>query len=451
MPETVAVSVYNLAAPRRYNPRHMLSGLSNRLRSRSAPAFYGWWFAAAGATLNALSSGFYGRAFAVYFLPLARDLGLSHTATSLVYGFSQLEGAIQGPITGYCIDRWGPRIMMVLGAILAGTGFLLLPFTSNYVLFLLVYAGVISLGIHAGFSHGVAAIVNRWFVRRRGMAFGLVSVGFALGGGLITPVVAVVVLNLGWRVAALISGVVLLGVGLPLSAMMRGAPEEIGQFPDGVKPAGRSESATRRQFVPVEGVDYTAREAFKTRSYWLLAVGICLRIAAHTGVFVHIVPLMVWKGFGEATGGVMVAAISFSAVATRLLMGWWGDRWSKRNLAAIAMLVGASSLVFLVFSPGHLFLMVLFAVAFSVTDGAAGLTWALIGDFFGRRAFATLRGGVNLLAGLGAFVTPIVAGRVFDVTHSYYWALLPFAAIYVVAAFIFFILRSPKRDAQSAP
>ena len=214
--------------------------------------------------MNALSSGFYGRGFTVYFLPLARDMSLSHTATSLIFGFSALEGGLQGPLTGYCIDRWGPRIMMVLGTILAGIGFLLLPLASNYTLFLLIYLGVVSLGVHTGFNQGTMAVVNRWFVRRRGTAFGLLSVGIALGGAVLTPIVSIVVLNLGWPVAALMSGVVLLVVGLPLSLFMRDAPEQMGLLPDGIKSGVQNTGAMCTGFVSVEGVDYTVRQALVT-------------------------------------------------------------------------------------------------------------------------------------------------------------------------------------------
>jgi len=420
------------------------------LRTRVRSVYPGWWITAAGGLLNALSSGFYSTGFTVYFLPLSRDLGLTRTATALIFGISRLEGGVQGLITGYCIDRWGPRIMMVIGAFLAALGFMLLPATRNYASFLIVYVGLISLGVHTGSNQGVMATVNRWFIRRRGTAFGLVSVGFALGGAVITPLLSIVVLNMGWRTAALISGVVLLVVGLPLSLLMRGSPEEMGQLPDGDASAAPGRGARLAGFVPVEGVDYTARQAFATFSYWLLAVGICFRISAHVGVFTHMVPLMVWKGLDERTGAVMVSVLSFSGMATRLGMGWWGDRWAKRPLVVLAMLAGAGSLLFLVFSGGHLWQMVLFAIAFSVTDGAAGLTWALVGDYFGRRAFATLRGGINLVVSLGALAAPIFSGRVFDLTESYYWALLPFAALYVVTAGIFLALRRPRSPPRAA-
>jgi MFS family permease len=428
----------------------MFSGLIGTLRARQRGIFYGWWIAVAGTLINALSSGFYNTGFTVYFLPLSRDLNLSHTATSVLFAVSRLEGGIQDVFTGYLIDKWGPRIMMVVGAIIAGVGFMLLPLAHNFGIFMLIYVGVISVGIHSGFNQGTMAAVNRWFVRRRGLAFGIISVGFALGGAVITPVVAIVVLKQGWQTAALWSGIVLLVTGIPLSLVFRGSPEEMGILPDGDKPKD-GDKGTRQRFVPKEGVDYTAREAFGTFSYWFLAVAIMLRIAAHTGIFVHIVPLMVWKGLSEEAGAWMVSLISFCGIGTRLAMGWWGDRWSRQKLTALAMVVGMLSMVFLLLAPGKFWAMALFGIVFSVTDGAASLTWALIGDFFGRRSFATLRGVINLVVAAGSVTTPIIAGWIFDTTQSYYWAIIPFSGIYVVTTVMFIVIRAPKYRARASP
>lgn len=406
--------------------------------------FYGWWMTLAGALMNTIGAGLYMSGFTVWLLPLEREFNISRTASSLIFSFSRMEGGLQGPLTGICIDRWGPRNMMILSVILAATGFMLLPLANSYIVFLVLYVGVLSVGFHAGFNQAVMATVNRWFIRRRGMAFGIISVGMAMGGALITPVVAMIMESFGWRSTARISALAILIIALPLSFFMKGSPEEVGLLPDGDQPVKANSNPKSDRFVPVEGVDFTARQGFRSRTYWFLALGICFRIAAHAGVFVHIVPLMVWKGLDEAHGALMVAVISFCGVWTRLFMGWLGDLWSRERLTALAMLAGAVSLLLLLFGPGRLWVMIVFGVVYSVTDGAAGVTWAMLGDYFGRRAFATLRGGVNFVVSLGAVTTPIIAGRVFDVTGSYHWALLPFTALYLVTAVMFMFMRRPQ-------
>ena len=202
--------------------------------------------------MNSLSSGLYMSGFTVWLLPLERDLNLSRTAASLLFSVSRLEGGVQGILTGLCIDRWGPRIMMIISVILAAAGFMLLPLAKNYIAFLLIYVGILSFGMHAGFNQGVMATVNRWFVRRRGTAFGVVSLGIAMGGAVITPVVAVVIAHWGWQTTALVSGAVILVVALPLALFMRGSPEETGRLPDGEQPTSPEDAARPARFVPVD-------------------------------------------------------------------------------------------------------------------------------------------------------------------------------------------------------
>ncbi len=419
----------------------MLKGLRRRHASSDGSEFHGWRHAAIGATMNFMAAGLYGRGFSVYFLPLARDLSLSHTGTSLIFGLATLEGGVQAPIAGYLIDKYGSRVMTLIGAVLAGVGFLLLPLASDLLSFALIYVGVIALGINAGFHNSAGAIVNAWFMRRRGLAFGIISVGIALGGGVMTPIVAAVVLEWGWRWAVTLSGLMILLVGVPLSLLIRNKPEDVGQCPDGEPPprriGGTTETVSYREF--------SVGQATRTVSYWLLAIGITLRIAAQAGILVHIVPMLVWKGLDEAVGGVAIATISFAAVGTRLFMGWLGDKAPKRLLVVFGMIIGAAGTFFFLVAPGKLWVVIIFALMFSVTDGAAGLTWAMIGDFFGRGAYATLRGAITFCVSIGSMTTPVIVGRIFDVTASYYWALILLIGVYIGTALVFLVIRTPRK------
>ena len=406
-----------------------------------------------GGLLNSISSGFYGTGFSVYFLPLSRDLGLSRTATSAIFGVARLEGGIEGLVAGYAIDRWGPRKLMITGCFVGGAGFLLLSLTHSYATFLLVYLGVLAFGMNLGFNQGVMACLNNWFVRRKGLAFSLMAVGISVGGATITPIIALLVLGVGWRTAALVSGVLVLALSLPLTLLMRSTPEEMGLRPDGDRPRGEAApSRSPSRFVPVEGVDFTVRQAFRTWAFWLVALAITLRLAVHSGVFVHLVPLMVWKGTPERTAALMVGLLAASAGVGRLFSGWIGDRWSRQRVIAIGMVGGAISLVVLIVSGGAIWQIALFLVLFSSVEAVASLSWALIGEFFGRRAFATLRGVVGLTVSAGSMGMPIITGLVYDRTGSYHGILVPLAITYIGIAMLFWVIRPPRgAPAPSGP
>jgi MFS family permease len=411
--------------------------------------FHGWWIVAAGAVISALQDGTYFFGFSMFFLPVTRDLGLSRTATSLVYGLGHLEGGVVGPAAGYFVDRLGPRTMIAFGGVVAGLGFILLAFTHSFATFLLIYAGVLSLGIHSGFSHGVMAAVNQWFVRRKALAMSITSMGFSVGGVVITPGIAFLVLTRGWRSAAVISGAVLMAVVVPLSLVMRRSPESIGLLPDG----DREPPIARKDFLgaepagfarPVATVDFTTREAIGTPAYWLLAVAIGLRISGFAALFVHLVPLIVWKGQSEATGAFIVVAISFVSIPLRVCLGWIGDRWASQKVLGITNLVGVASLVILLMSGGQLWQLLIFATLFAAPMSGGGLCWALIGDFFGRKSFATLRGGTMAVASFMSMGVPVFAGWVYDASGSYYSALIPMIGMYLVAALLFWHLPRPR-------
>jgi MFS family permease len=417
--------------------------------------FYGWWIVAAGSILNALAGGTYWTGFSIYFLRVTEHFQVSRAATSFAYGLARLEGGVEGPVAGYLVDRLGPRTMIAAGGIVAGLGFILLSFTPNFPTFLIVYIGVLSVGMNAGFNHGVMAAVNKWFIRRKGLAMSTATMGMSLGGTIITPAVAYIVLTDGWRRGAFLSGLVILAVVIPVSFLIRRSPESMGLLPDGDRgPAGAPGPPTGTRPAPSGPpsmpVDFTAKEAFRTPTYWLLALAMGLRIAAHTGVFVHLVPLMVWKGQTEAMGAFVVAFIAFTTIPLRVFIGWIGDKWDKQKMTGITMLLGSASLVILLLSGGVMWQLLTFAALFSFAEGVSGLSWSLIGDFFGRHSFATLRGGITMVHSFMSMGVPVFAGWVYDSTGSYYNALIPIVVVYLVAALVFWTLPRPGLPARLA-
>ena len=206
---------------------------------RSGRIFYGWWVVLAGALINSLGAlHFYG--FTVFFLPLSLDLNLSRAATSLVFSLSRAEGAVEGPLAGYIIDRFGPRLVMLGGITVVGLGYICLSRVDSYLWFLVVYVGLISLGFNAGFLHAVLAAVNNWFIRRRALVMAIVLSAFGLGGAVITPLLSLAVSELGWRMATILAGVAMWVICLPCALAVKRSPESVGLLPDGDAAPGSS-------------------------------------------------------------------------------------------------------------------------------------------------------------------------------------------------------------------
>ena len=433
------------------------------LLRRPPRIFYGRWIVLVSLVADGIKQGSFNRGFTVYIIPIQNDLGLSAAAIGWADTLGRLMGGIQGPIVGYLTDRYGPGVMLAFGGILSGLGFILLSQTGNYFFFLLVFVGLMSVGFRSGYNNASIAAVNNWFRRRRGLAMSIVSMGHGLGGT-IAPLTGLMVLTFGWRNAVLISGIVIIVLIVPLSMLLRRSPESMGLLPDGDQPATEGGNApaaarTRRSVRGMRGGperDFTVREAMRTPSYWMIVLASGLRNTAHSGLSFLLAPLMVWflqAGGREQTESLQIAALFVGLVAAGVilfnpLVGWLGDRFSRKLLCAVCMASGSVSLAFLVNANGNLGQLAAFALLLALSESANSLNWAIMGEFFGRRSFATLRGWQHLPDQLMSMWTAVWMGLIFDHTGSYFWALFPLMGILGLACLTYIILPRPRRPAQ---
>jgi len=408
--------------------------------------FYGWWIVLIGCVLDAVKGGTYNTGFTLYFLPVLSEMHLSRAATSLPFSLAKLESALEGPLVGYLIDRFDVRVMLAVGTVIAGLGFILLSFTQSYILFLIVFIGPVTTGFQIGFNHATLAAVNHWFRRKRGLAMAVVQTGQAIGGVVIFPLVAFLVLTFGWRTAAFVSGIGVLML-LPLAWLVRTSPESMGLLPDGEKSAPRTSVAAQPAHTD-DAHEFTAREALRTPTFWLLATFHGLRNVPYSAVTVHLVPLLVWKGLDQATAALFVGLVALSTVFVRPLTGWLGDRQSKQKIGTMGVLLGAMGLMVLANTDGAVWALVAFAILFSFGDGINSVTWALGGDLFGRGSFATIRGWIGMLQSIFWMPAAVFMGWIYDQTQSYAYALFPLVASYILSGVILWWLPRPERPAR---
>ena len=446
-------------------------------RTRSAKAFYGWWIVTAAMIINSCKHGTFNRGISFYVLPLTKEMSVGVAAISVADVLGRVTGGIVGPFMGYLTDRFGARIMLIAGGVASGIGLILLSFVNSYRVFLLVFVGLISMGFRTGYDNAASTALNQWFRRRRALAMSFSSVGQGLGGVAITPLVGLLVLKLGWRTAAKVSGIGVLAIVLPLAMLVRRSPESMGLLPDGDRPdartspgpaaqpgslRGQSATAGRTRIGRAGAVlppdpDFTAKEAMWTWSYWLLVLAVGFRNTVHSGVSFLMVPVLVWflEGSGRSEEDGMTIAIplvtmlAFCTIVFNPLIGWLGDSWSKLKLSAVTMVSGVLALLVLMDQSGHIWQAVLFVVLMAFSESSNALAWAILGDFFGRRSFATLRGWQHLPNQCMSAASPWWMGLIFDHSGSYVWALIPLAALYGLAGIMFLIIPVPTPPVRS--
>ena len=417
-----------------------------RERRRSSRIFYGWWIVSGGFSLQMIVGSLMIHSFTAYFPILQAQFGWSRSLLSGAFALSRAESGILGPLQGWLIDRFGPRIMVRVGMMLFGAGFIMFSLTDSVLDYYLTFA-LMALGSSvAGFLTVATTVVN-WFERRRGVAMGIAMSGFGIGG-LLVPAVAWSLTTFGWRETAFFSGVLIMIVGFPIAQIMRQRPEQYGYLPDGATApvAGSEESQGRSAATGGDEVDgFTAREAMSTPAFWLLGLGHSMALLTVGAVSLHLIPHIM-----ESVGVTITAAAGAVSVMTvfnilgQLGGGFLGDRFSKRMLAALAMLMHSAALLILAYAT-----TMLPVYAFAVLHGTA---WGLRGpmmttiraDYFGRASFATIMGFSSLLVMVGMTGGPLFAGFMADIFDGYRIPFIVIAAITGLGSLFFAVARPPK-------
>ncbi len=399
-------------------------------------AYYGWWVLAATFVLGVLSGGIFAHSNAIFFGPIKRDLGLNSAQTALIFSLARAEGSFAGPIVGWLVDKFGSRPMIMAGGLLASAGFIALHWVDNYVLFVVIFVGVVATGKSAGLGQVLISAVNRWFIRRRSLAMSICITGFASGGAVLLPLITIGVHTIGWRDVMLYSGIFMAIIVIPLASVVRHSPERMGIEPD--LPLPQEGAATTQP----ANIDFTVRQALRTRSYWILFTASVLRITLWGAISVHAVEMFVWKGMSDESAGLMFSLMFLLSIPIRLGVGYLGDRFPLQPMMGGGMVAAALAVLAMLVLEGNT-AVYLFVGLMALEQGGSTLNFVALGNFVGRTSFGTLMGIISTAFNLGMLVSPIYAGVVFDRTGSYSLVLITFLPIYLTSGVFFLMTRKP--------
>ena len=462
---------------------------------------------------------------------LERQFGWSRTALSGAFSLARVEGAVLGPIEGVLVDRVGTRRMVLIGYILMGLGFIWLSqiemlgdvgvlrtlkllgalefsllATLRATEFLVAFAGYaapaevvldeslihfylsyifITLGSGLGGWLAIIAMINNWFSRRRSLAMAGAMSGIHFGG-LLIPVLALMIEKLEFEGAALAIGVILLVIIGPAFKMLRTRPEDVGLTPDGdppVRSSGASDvgadateprAAASQSPNPPNPVDdepeFTAIQALKTPAFWMLTIAQVASSVAIVTLALHLVPKLTDTGMSLVAAGSVVTTQTLIALPAQFVSGLIADKMSKTLLIAFFLLIqGIGILLFAMFDliplplapSDDMSFFGLFDVSLEFINlywlayvgallygigfgGRSPLTTAIRGEYFGRKAFATIMGISQLPMNIAMIFAPLFAGYMFDTSGTYIVPFTMFAALTFMGAVLMLFVRKPN-------
>ncbi|MDB4433468.1 MFS transporter [bacterium] len=418
--------------------------------------FYGWWIVLATNIICMLGYGTWLYSFGVFFKPMSAEFGWTRAMTAGAYSLRSIEGGIASPIVGWAVDKYGSRIVIVVGAIVSGLSFTMMPLVNSLLGFYLVYGIALSAGMSAMLYLPAWTVIAKWFRRRLSMAMALLAVGAGFGGLICAPASAFLIGHFGWRSAFVILGVVIWVVAIPLAFVVRNSPEEMGLLPDGDAPPDEkpqqldaASDSKQEDSEPLAQVDYTLKQALRSSPFWMLALAFFFFGMAHSTVTVHTVPALTDAGIPMEKAAFSIGLLTLVSIIGRLSFGYLGDHINKRYLFMVAYTFTGMGLLVLMDARtmGMVYLFIfLFGVGFG---GTVPLMPAIRAEYFGRAALGKIQGFMNPVMMFAGAVGPIFAGHVFDTTGSYRLSfmvtgLLTFCA---VAAMFFARPSTPNSEA----
>ena len=419
--------------------------------------FYGWWIVAATNLICMIGFGTWLYCFGVFFKPMMNEFAWTRAQTALAYSFRGIQGGFSAPVVGWAVDKYGPRIVVFCGGVVAGLGFVLMYYIDSLWSFYLIYGIVLSIGMSAMLYIPAMTAIANWFIRMRSRALSLLAVGAGIGGFVCAPAATLLISRYGWRVSFVIIGVAIWVVTLPLSLVLRQRPEDMGLRPDG-DPSEDEHEHENVTFAAEKGLaaslerDWTLREALSSRTFWILAFAFFLASATHGTVTVHAVPAFTDAGISPEKAALSLGLATLLSIIGRLVFGWLGDFISKRYLYVVTYSIEAMGVLALMnaHGPGSIYLFAaLFGIGFG---GTIPLNPAIRGEYFGRAAFGKIQGFMAPMMMMGSVLGAPFVGYLFDVQGTYKSGFLVIALLQFLAAATIFFARpaQPPEKAETA-
>lgn len=388
------------------------------------PLFHGWRVVAGAfaVTLVGFGSAY---TFSAFVGPLQEEFAASRGSVSLVFSLAGFLYFGLGVISGPLADRWGSRPLAIAGMILIGAGLAIAGTARSLTTVYLAYGLGVGLGIGCSYVPAVGA-VQRWFLRRRGLASGIAVSGIGVGTLVMPPLAALLIATLGWRHAYFVLGGFAVVVGVAMAMLLENDPRDRGLAPDGdAVPGGTALS---------QPPGMTVKEAIRSPRFIAL-YGACLIASFGLFVpFVHLVPYALDHGLSAQAAALLLGMIGIGSTAGRFLLGGVADRIGRQT-SLLAMFLGMALVLPVWAFSTTLWALAVFAFSFGTFYGGfVALMPAIVMDAFGGRHVSSIIGVLYTSVAFGTLIGPSAAGFAFDLNHSYTLPILASVGANLIAA-----------------
>ena len=381
--------------------------------------------------------------FGVFLNPFRESFNATSAAVSGAYSITLWVFAFCSVLSGWAVDTYGPRITIMVGALILGCGYLVASLVDS-LWHLYLACGLIGIGLSSGYVPTMTTI-SRTFIKRRGFALGLNSAGIGFGPLVMAPLQTHLILLRGWRFAYRVTACIV-GLIFPVALLFRkrlvittgetrnsAAP---GPDPDGGK--------TARALTPLSGLR-KLQWVFTSRVFWLfcllfMAIGVSVQT-----VLAHIVAYAQVQGQTPMVAAAVLGSITGASMIGRIFMGTASDRIGRQKALVICTSFEGLMLVWLMAASSTWSLLTFGLIFGFFYGGHAPQLPALIGETLGFENMGAILGATNMFWGIGSAIGPFTTGYLYDLTGSYRPGFLIATALIFSASATGLFLRPSRR------
>jgi sugar phosphate permease len=414
--------------------------MTDETRGRKAlpfrpPFFYGWIIVGVSALTIFFSGPGQTYSVSTFIDSYIGEFGWSRSTVSGMYSMGTLAAGLLMGFVGNFIDRRGHRATTTAIALIFGLACLGMSFVNSPITLLAGFFSIRLLG-QGSMSLSSSTLVPQWFIRKKGRALSLVSLGGAMGSALLPPLNTWIIEQWGWKIGWRIWTALLWFVMAPAAYLLiRDRPEDVGLAPDD---EARSQLVSEANTSPSEE-SWTVREAMNTTSFWLLLFCVMIPSAINTGLIFHQISIMDQVGVSAQSAAAVMSIMALIRLPVVLVAGQIADRVPARFVQVGAM-GGLLVTLFALFFTDSVQMAMVYGALTGITMAfqimVSGVIWP---DYYGRRHLGSIR-GVTMMAGvIGSALGPLPYGFAYDIFGGYTEALtfsMIFPIIGMIAAFL---------------
>ena len=386
--------------------------------------------------------GYYGTSgsFGLFLKPMEEALYSSRAAASGAMSTFMAVSGILGIITGRLTDKYGPKIIIAVGAFLGGLGYLLMSQVSS------LWQLHVFFGVMVGISMGtcfipIVATVSKWFAEKRVFAVGMTTVGIAVGQMLLPPVVALFMAEYGWRSSYVLLAIVQWVVAIPAVLFLRTKPKESPS--NLLNQSGGATLATNPTIGLKQSRKWSPGEVIRTVPFWMFSIIGFVTAAGFYIVLVHLVAYAIDTGIKPTDAALILTFINVGLICAQFLVWNLTTKLSSRFTIMILLAIQALAIFLLMGTQGFTILIVLGLIYGFGFGGSNTVRLSMVSEIFGTHSAGSILGLVTVAWSIGGMCGPILAGYIFDLTRSYDIAFLVGGLFLTAGAASGFFLKAP--------